>query len=336
MHPQPLVSIIMPVYNGEKYLKEAIDSVLAQTYSHFELLLINDGSSDSSKEIILSYSDPRIRYIENERNIKLIATLNKGIRLAGGEYIARMDADDVCLPKRLEKQVQYLNRHPNIDMCGTWAIRIDAQGNITGKIKNIDNPGLLKCATYFTCPFIHPTTMFRAQVLRDNPYSMDVPDVEDTELWHRLSQKGHKLANIPEYHLKYRWHGNNISAKKEDYVIATKKRIFSPSLESFLDRPISEEELNLHLLSFLLYHFGERQAQHHMELLHKEKDYLELLFQQNGSKQWFNKFDWASFLFSRWVVCCFSNKKLFKILSIQLPWYQPKVIFRTIKLLLYK
>jgi glycosyltransferase involved in cell wall biosynthesis len=98
----------MPVYNAEKYLREAIDSVLAQTYTNFELLLINDGSKDSSKDIILSYHDPRIRYVENEKNLKLIATLNKGIDLAAGDYIARMDSDDVISFNRLEIQMRLI------------------------------------------------------------------------------------------------------------------------------------------------------------------------------------------------------------------------------------
>ena len=108
---KPLVSVLMAVYNGEKYLLEAIESILNQTYTNFEFLIINDGSTDSTEEIILSYSDQRIRYIKNEQNLKLIASLNKGLDLAKGKYIARMDADDISLPDRLEKQVNFLERN---------------------------------------------------------------------------------------------------------------------------------------------------------------------------------------------------------------------------------
>lgn len=333
---RPLISVIMPVYNGEKYLREAIESVLAQTYTRFELLLINDGSTDSSKDIILSYNDPRIRYIENERNLKLIATLNKGIDLANGDFIARMDADDVCLPKRFEKQVQFMKRHPEVAVCGTWAYRIDGEGRITGKIKNIDTPELLQCLSYFSCPFIHPSVMAKANVLKENHYSSDMVDTEDLELWHRLMLKGYKFANLPQFLMKYRWHGENISAHKEEYMIATKKRIFRPAMEAFWDRELSDEEMSLHLYSFLLYHYGSRQSQHPSELFKKEKNYLELLYQQNILKQQFKSSDWGGLLYSRWVVCCISKKNFQKILSIKLPWYNPKILFKAFKLLIYK
>lgn len=336
MKVRPLISVIMPVYNGEKYLREAIDSVLAQTYHDFELLLINDGSTDKSKEIILSYNDPRIRYIENEKNLRLIATLNRGITLSQGDLIVRMDADDVCMPNRFEEQVAFLNKHDDIDLCGSWAIRIDGEGKTTGRIKNIDSPELLKCATYFTCPFVHPSMMIRARVLKANYYNPDFPDVEDTELWHRLGLQGCKMANIPHYLLKYRWHGENISAKKEDYVIATKKRIFRPSMESFLDRPLSEDEMGLHLFSFLLHHFGERQHQHAIGDISREKTYLEVLYRKNLDKKTFKHNDWAGFLFSRWVVCCLTAKKPLKALSLKMPWYNPFVLCKAVKLLLYK
>lgn len=336
MKDTPLISVILPVYNGEKYLREAIESVLSQTYTNFELLLINDGSTDGSKDIILSYNDTRIRYIENERNLKLIATLNKGIDLAAGDYIARMDADDVCMPKRFEKQVQFLATHSDIDMCGTWAIRIDGEGKTTGRIKNIDTAELLKCATYFTCPFVHPSVMIRASVLKNNLYDPVFSDVEDTELWHRLSLLGYKMANIPHYLLKYRWHGENISSRREEYVVATKKKIFRPAIEVFLDKSLSEDEMELHLFSFLLHHFGERQQQHAVGDLSNEKDYLENLYKVNQTKKVFNNNDWASFLFSRWVVCCLTARVPIKALTSRLPFYNPIVLYKTTKLLLYK
>ena len=336
MKYNPTISVIMPVYNGEKYLREAIDSVLAQTYTNFELLLINDGSTDKSKEIILSYNDSRIRYIENEKNLKLIATLNRGIALSQGDLIARMDADDVCMPNRFEEQVSFFNKHDDIDLCGSWAIRIDGDGKTTGKIRNIDTPELLKCASYFTCPFVHPSVMIRSRVLKANCYNPDFPDVEDTELWHRLALQGCKMANIPHYLLKYRWHGENISAKREAYVIAVKKRIFRPSMEAFLEKSLTEEEMDLHLFSFLLYHFGERQSQHVLGDISREKLYLETLYRKNIVKKTFRFNDWAGFLFSRWVVCCLTAKKPLKSLSAKMPWYNPIVLYKAMKMLLYK
>src|SRR5688500_8514963 len=109
---QPLVSVLMPVYNAEAYVSEAIQSILQQTYKNFEFLIINDGSTDNSEKLINTFSDSRIRYIRNSENIKLVATLNKGIDLSVGKYLVRMDADDISLPERLQKQVDFMETHP--------------------------------------------------------------------------------------------------------------------------------------------------------------------------------------------------------------------------------
>ncbi|HKQ33129.1 MAG TPA: glycosyltransferase family A protein, partial [Thermodesulfobacteriota bacterium] len=120
----PKVTVLMTVYNGEKFLNEAIDGILNQTFRDFEFLIINDGSTDGSREIIKSYKDPRINLVDNESNIGLTASLNRGLSLAGGEYIARQDADDISLPERLEKQISILERNPDIALLGSWYLEI--------------------------------------------------------------------------------------------------------------------------------------------------------------------------------------------------------------------
>ena len=114
----PKVTVLMPVYNCEKYLRESIESILNQTFKDFEFLIINDGSSDKSAEIVESYNDNRINFVQNEKNIGLAASLNRGLDIAKGEYIARMDADDISLPERLEKQVRFMETNPQIGICG--------------------------------------------------------------------------------------------------------------------------------------------------------------------------------------------------------------------------
>src|SRR5437870_2690752 len=116
----PAVTVLMPVYNGARFLAGAMESVLGQTFGDFELLAINDGSSDQTAEILASSRDPRVRIVENGRNLDLIASLNKGLDLARGDYVARMDQDDLALPKRLEKQVHFLSASPRTGLCGTW------------------------------------------------------------------------------------------------------------------------------------------------------------------------------------------------------------------------
>jgi len=126
----PEVTVLMSVYNGEKYLREAIDSILNQTFTDFEFLIVNDGSTDRTAEILRSYDDPRIIIINNEKNIGLTKSLNIGLRMAKGEYIARMDADDVSMPERLQKQIELLNQKKNTGLVGTYYTIINEKGKV--------------------------------------------------------------------------------------------------------------------------------------------------------------------------------------------------------------
>ena len=128
----PKVTVLMPVFNGERYLQEAIASILGQTFTDFELLIIDDGSTDKSTGIIKSFTDKRIQLVKNVQNIGLIKTLNKGIDLANGEYIARMDCDDISLSQRLEKQVNFLNRHPETSVVACHIVQINSDGKESG------------------------------------------------------------------------------------------------------------------------------------------------------------------------------------------------------------
>jgi glycosyltransferase involved in cell wall biosynthesis len=126
--PNPKVTVLIAVYNGERFLREALDSVLAQTFTDFELLVVNDGSTDETVTILESYSDQRIRVITNRRNIRVVGSLRRGLNYARGEYIARIDAEDIALPERLEKQVRYLDFHPEVGMVSSRCLAIDEDG----------------------------------------------------------------------------------------------------------------------------------------------------------------------------------------------------------------
>jgi glycosyltransferase involved in cell wall biosynthesis len=134
----PYVTVLMPVYNTEMYLKEAIDSILNQTFRDFEFIVINDGSTDSTSDIIESYSDPRIIYLQNEKNLGVATSLNKGLSIAKGTYIARMDGDDVSRCDRLEKQVAFMDANPEIGVCGTWLETIGDRNEVWSPPRNHD------------------------------------------------------------------------------------------------------------------------------------------------------------------------------------------------------
>jgi len=202
----PFISVIMPVYNGVKHLNEALESILNQTFTDFEFIILNDGSSDASEEVILSYDDKRIRYVNNKENLKIVKTLNKGIKLAKGQYIARMDADDVALPHRLATQLEYMWRHPEVTICGSY-LQIYEQPSKIWKVPIIDEA--IKVRLLFNSCLYHPTVFFKKEIFLDYSYESSFLGTEDYDLWQRLSQNPNiHFANIPEVLLLYRVHPN--------------------------------------------------------------------------------------------------------------------------------
>lgn len=208
------ISVIMSVYNGEKYLRKAIESVLAQSYSNFEFIIINDGSTDNSLSIIQSFNDSRIKLISRE-NKGLINSLNEGINLAVGKYIARMDADDICDIHRLEKQFDYLEKNADIYLCGTWAKAINENDKIVGEYSYPPTTsGKIKKYLLFHNAFIHPSVMFKKEIIKKaGIYNGKYRHVEDYELWTRVLRK-FQAANLPEFLLYYRINQGGITRSK--------------------------------------------------------------------------------------------------------------------------
>jgi glycosyltransferase involved in cell wall biosynthesis len=207
-----LISVILPVYNGESFISEAIESILTQTYKNFELIIINDGSTDKTVEQINKFSDSRIRFIDNGINLGLISSLNKGLENTNGDFVARMDADDICHPNRFELQLDFLLSNPDVVMCGT-------QINILGKETEISYPSTFEQIKYglaFRSTFAHPTVMFRSDLFRNKQlkYSLEFPHCEDYELWTRIIKIG-KVANLNHKLLSYRNHSLQVSNKYE-------------------------------------------------------------------------------------------------------------------------
>ena len=195
----PKVTVLMSVYNGEKYLKEAIDSIFAQTFTDYEFLIINDGSTDRTQEILESYKDNRVRLFQ-QNNMGLTRSLNRGVQLSRGEYVARMDADDIALPERLENQVAFLEKHPEVGVVGSFHSEVNAslRKSIVKKFPAEDMA--IKKTLIKENPFSHPTVMMRRKIFdRANLYNEDekYKYVEDYELWFTFL-KVCKFANIPK------------------------------------------------------------------------------------------------------------------------------------------
>lgn len=202
----PIVSVVMPVYNGSRYLREAMDSILNQTFTDFELLVVNDGSTDDSEDIVLSYNDARICYLKNERNSGICVTLNKGLDNARGKYIARMDCDDVSMPNRLEKQVDYLECHPEVGAIGSDIVTF-SEGHSDIYFNFVHDKAECKAGLLIATCFAHPVVMLRSSIVNEHHLRYDdtYRGLEDFELWYRLS-KYTELTNLPEALIRYRLH----------------------------------------------------------------------------------------------------------------------------------
>lgn len=210
----PLVSVLLPVYNAAEHVQEAIQSILNQTFTDFELLIFNDGSTDESCAIIQNIKDERIRFFDYTQNSGYIAHLNEGLRLAQGEYIARMDADDIAMPDRFAQQVALLEREPDVVLCGT-AVETFGSEQTVAEVPLTDRE--IRNELPFHSPMWHPTVMFRKPVIDKYQlcYNEEYMPAEDYKLWYDLSKVG-EFRNLPNVLLRYRIHPHQISACKND------------------------------------------------------------------------------------------------------------------------
>ena len=206
-----MISVVMPAYNAEKYIADAIESILCQTYNDFEFIIVNDGSTDKTADIIRSFKDKHIIFIDRNENRGLVYSLNEGIRQAKGDFIARMDADDVSVLNRFELQIDYLINHPDIDICGG---SYKCFGTDNRLVEAICDPEKISEYLFRGCVMFHPTIMMRKCVVYQSElYIQDYMYAEDYELWCRLLKKGIKFGNIPDVILNYRVTDTHISAK---------------------------------------------------------------------------------------------------------------------------
>jgi glycosyltransferase involved in cell wall biosynthesis len=219
---EPLVSVIMSVYNGEKYLKECIESILNQTYKNFEFLIIDDNSKDNSYNILKEYAEkePKIKLFKNDQNMGLTKNLNFLILKSKGEYLARMDADDISFKNRLESQINFIKSNEDIDILGSFAIDIDEEG----KEKNLRKVPItlseIKNILPKVNPIIHPTVLMKKSSLKKiNFYNEKYRTSQDYELWYRAIANNLNLYNMPEPLIYYRVNNDYYKRKSWKYRI---------------------------------------------------------------------------------------------------------------------
>ena len=234
-----LISVILPVYNSELYITETIESILAQSYSYFELIIINDGSTDNTENCILKFKDDRIKYIKNDSNLKLIKTLNLGLSIAKGKYIARIDADDIALPHRFEKQIEFLENNSSYGIVGSFAQTFGSENKI---LKFIENDQDIRFALLSYNPFIHSSVLIRKTILTENNLHFDSNQlhVEDYDLWIKILMYS-KGKILPEILIKYRIHENQISVVHNE-IQKLNSFLIQQSYFSFLFNHIPENK----------------------------------------------------------------------------------------------
>jgi glycosyltransferase involved in cell wall biosynthesis len=227
----PLVSVIIAVYNGERFLGEAIDSILNQTFADFELIVVNDASTDNTQAILDNYADPRMIVLVNEHNLGPYGAANKGLAIARGKLIARHDADDISSADRLEQQVDRMQAQPGLVLLGTSYEVIDATGQVLELAKlPTDNDTLQKRLEYGTI-FLHGTIMMQHDVLKKIGYYRDYFHVsQDYDIFLRLAEQG-EIANLPDCLYKFRFHGDSLSRNKRELQLACRRLAWTLAYE---------------------------------------------------------------------------------------------------------
>ena len=236
----PKITVLMPVYDGLAYLRPAIESVLSQTCTDFEFLIVDDASTDASVECIRSYTDSRIRLVCNESNLGQAGSLNKGLELARGAYIARLDQDDVCLPERLQRQADFLDLKPEVSIISTWEYTIDYQGRkVRTWRSSLKNYGaFLGTLLVGKCPIWHPSVMFRQQaVVELGGYDASYAPADDFDLWSKMAMARFNAAFVPEFLVSQRVHGGRQSVTSGTIQLEHTRRSHDKLIAAYCSSP---------------------------------------------------------------------------------------------------
>ena len=239
---KPKISVIMSVYNGMPYLEQAVESIFRQTFEDFEFFIVDDASTDETWRYLKSLRDMRIKLIQNKKNLGLAASLNIALRQAQGDFVARMDADDISLSIRFKEQINFLQKHPTIDICGSFVNVIDETDKIIGQIKKPTSDEEIKKELFWLTPLLHPTWFAKKEVFRKlKGYDEKWDYVEDFEFLIRATD--FKMANIPKYLLLFR-------SQKERRSQKTIEKIYRNSLKLRL-KNYRERKLGIRYLLIL-------------------------------------------------------------------------------------
>lgn len=324
----PRVSVIIPARNREKYLPTAIDSVLAQTLADFELIVVDDGSADKTPEIIQQYEsqDHRVRWVRNETSLGIPGARNRGISEARGEYCASLDSDDYAYPQRLARQVDFLDRHPDHAVVGSWSIWMQANGRLKRKVRRRPiNPDDAVARLIFNSSLTQSSVMARTRVLRENLYDERFVMSSDYELWARLAMH-HRLVNLPEVLVCQREHAQRTTRERAGRIVESQHAIYRAQFKR-LGVEYTEQDVDRHHVLPRSYH---KEGTATAEYLDWAADWLNRLSQANANNGYFPAPAFERVLGWAWAAACMRSvlgnhptKAIRRFVGS--PWFAPAV-----------
>ena len=290
------VSVVIPVYNGERFLRDSINSVLGQTFTDFEIVTVDDGSTDGSADIVRSYSDPRIRIVSHTRNLGLAEARNTGIRSSRGVYVALLDSDDIAEPTRLADQFRAMEQERGLVYLGTWALRFNSEMPTATKLwKTETTDNALRILLMYRNRFNASSVMFRCNVVPPELFA-NIPMAEDYRFAVAMSKFG-KIGNLPKPLVRYRQHATSLTVSKQTLMTECVEKILLQQLEDFGIRP-SERELKIHQ------HVGRLLLQGSASLLGECENWLCKLSNHNDVVQRFDSHVFREIMSKEWFELC--------------------------------
>lgn len=299
----PKVSVFMPVYNAGSYLNAAIESILNQSFTDFEFVIVNDGSTDQSEAIILSYKDPRIRLVNNPKNLGLIASLNVGLEICRGDYIVRMDQDDISLPDRIALQVSFMEQNPEIGLIGSWFE--DFGDQIESKVVRYStNDTEIRIRHLYQTHISHPTAVLRSAVVRKHNVRFDPEFVhgEDYNCWVTMSAFC-KMSNYPAVLVRKRDHPRNITNSFSSTMHSTCTKVKQKQFDA-MGAAVSQAEADLYT------RFADPEWQFSIDEMNQLLSLLTRINEANLKSKFIHPEEFAGYLASKWFHLCFHNKNL--------------------------
>ena len=297
----PELSIIMPLFNNERYVGKAIQSLLSQSYTDFELIVLDDASTDNSLQIVKSFSDSRIRILLNPQNQGIVYCRNKGLEVARGTYIAPFDSDDVAMPEKFRKQIDFLITHPEYGMIGSWAKQINEEGKLLKTKWKLDAaPQSIPSILLFRNYFVQSSIVLRRESIPVGGYKLGYDIVEDYIMWADVSRK-YITGNFPEYLVQYRIHARSSTASNGERLKRHETKVFQ-HIYSQLDIEINDLAIQI------LQTIKSKKNIINLKELAEIEDFLLLLLSQNKKLQLYNKRELEKVVFNRWIKSCYKAR----------------------------